>query len=51
MAPSKTSETHGNFDLVTKTQLDYTDVLITKWRSRVTGLRVVHLDYEGVYYT
>lgn len=39
----------GNFDLVQRVQLDYTDVAVSKWRSRVSGLTLVHLDYEGVY--
>jgi hypothetical protein len=39
----------GNFDLVQRFQLDYTDVVVSKWRSRASGLTVVHLDYEGVY--
>lgn len=38
----------GNFDLVKRFQLDYTDVLVSKWRSRVSGLTLVHLDYEGL---
>ena len=42
-------EAYGNFDLVTKTKLDYTNLEVSKWRSRETGLSVVHLDYEGVY--
>jgi hypothetical protein len=37
----------GNFDLVKRIKLDYTDVVVSKWQSRVTGLTVVHLDYEG----
>jgi hypothetical protein len=40
-------ESFGNFDLVKKLKLDYTDVLVSKWRSRRTGLTVVHLDYDG----
>ncbi|KIM85318.1 hypothetical protein PILCRDRAFT_817322 [Piloderma croceum F 1598] len=40
-------ETFGNFDLVKRVELDYTDVVISKWQSRVTGLSVVHLDYEA----
>ena len=39
----------GNFDLVQRLQLDYTDVVVSKWRSRITGLTLVHLDYEGAY--
>ena len=40
-------ESFGNFDLVKKLKLDFTDVLVSKWRSRRTGLTVVHLDYDG----
>jgi hypothetical protein len=40
-------ETFGNFDLVKRVELDYTDVVVSKWQSRVTGLSVVHLDFEG----
>lgn len=47
-APAKSAERYGNFDLVTKTKLDFTEVLISKWKSRVTGLSVVHLDYDGM---
>lgn len=39
-------ESHGNFDLVQRVKLDYTDVTLSKWRSRETGLSVVHVDYE-----
>jgi hypothetical protein len=39
----------GNFDLVKRIKLDYTDVVVSKWQSRVTGLTVVHLDYEGIH--
>ena len=40
-------DTFGNFDLVKCVKLDYTDLLLSKWQSRVTGLSVVHLDFEG----
>lgn len=40
-------EKYGNFDLVTRAKLDYADILVSSWKSRVTGLRVVHLDYNG----
>jgi len=46
VAPS-THETYGNFDLVKRVKLNFTDVTVSKWRSRVTGLSIVHLDYEG----
>ncbi|PBK77299.1 hypothetical protein ARMSODRAFT_874850 [Armillaria solidipes] len=41
------SESFGNFDLVRRVKLDFTDVVVSKWRSRVTGLSVVHLDYTA----
>ena len=41
-------ESFGNFDLIKKLKLDYTDVLVSKWRSRRTGLTVIHLDYDGL---
>jgi hypothetical protein len=37
----------GNFELLKRITLNYTDVTITKWRSKETGLKVVHVDYEG----
>lgn len=43
-----TGEKYGNFDLVTRAKLDYADILVSKWKSRVTGLSVVHLDYAGM---
>lgn len=42
-----TLETFGNFDLLRRVKLDYTDVEISRWRSRVTGLNIVHLDFDG----
>ncbi|KAF9015263.1 Metalloenzyme, LuxS/M16 peptidase-like protein [Cyathus striatus] len=42
-----TAEGFGNFDLIRRVKLDFTDVVISKWRSRITGLTVVHLDYEA----
>ena len=45
--PSVAQQTFGNFDLIKRLKLDFTDVLISKWRSRITGLNVVHLDYDG----
>lgn len=42
-------ERFGNFDLIRKVELDFTDVVVSKWKSRVTGLNVIHLDYEGVF--
>ncbi|KAG8804325.1 hypothetical protein FRC16_009538 [Serendipita sp. 398] len=37
----------GNFKLTKKIKLNYTDVVITQWRSEETGLKIVHVDYEG----
>ncbi|THH28068.1 hypothetical protein EUX98_g6115 [Antrodiella citrinella] len=37
----------GNFDLVTRFKLDFADIHVSKWRSRVSGLTVVHLDYDA----
>jgi hypothetical protein len=45
--PNQTAHTYHNFDLIKKIKLDYTDVVVSKWKSRVTGLSVVHIDYEG----
>ncbi|KAH9082169.1 Metalloenzyme, LuxS/M16 peptidase-like protein [Lactarius deliciosus] len=45
--PSSPRETFGNFDLIRRVKLDFTDVTVSSWRSRVTGLSVVHLDYEA----
>lgn len=42
-----TPERYGNFDLLQRVKLDFTDVTVSKWRSRVTGLNIVHLDYDG----
>jgi hypothetical protein len=42
---------HGNFDLVQRFNIDNTDVNVSKWRSRETGLSIVHLDYEGIRYS
>lgn len=47
LSMSKTPEQFGNFDLIKRVKLDFTDVVISKWKSRTTGLSVVHLDYEG----
>lgn len=44
---SDESHKFGNFDLVKRVKLDFSDITVSKWRSRITGLTVVHLDYEG----
>lgn len=41
------SETFGNFDLLQRVKLDYTDVEISRWQSRVTGLNIAHVDFDG----
>jgi hypothetical protein len=37
----------GNFDLVKRFEVDYASTAVSRWQSRVTGLSVVHLDYDG----
>ena len=44
----KPLETHGNFDLIKQFKLDFADIRVSKWKSRASGLSVVHLDYDGV---
>ncbi|KAF9240861.1 Metalloenzyme, LuxS/M16 peptidase-like protein [Melanogaster broomeanus] len=46
-SPDDAFTSFGNFDLVQRVNLDYTDVVVSKWQSRVTGLTLVHLDYEA----
>lgn len=41
------TESFGNFDLVKRLKLDSSDIVLSKWKSRVTGLSIVHLDYDG----
>ena len=40
----------GSFDLRARVKLNYTDVTVSKWQSRDSGLTVVHLDYNGARY-
>lgn len=47
--PNGAPESFGNFDLVKRVKLDFTDVQVSKWKSRETGLSIVHLDYEGAH--
>jgi hypothetical protein len=51
MAHIPDSETFGNYDLVKRFKLDYTDVVVSKWKSRSTGLTVIHLDYDGILFS
>jgi len=39
----------GNFDLIRTEKLGLADIVVSKYRSRETGLTVVHLDYEGTW--
>ena len=39
----------GNFDLIRTEKLGLADIVFSKYRSRETGLTVVHLDYEGTW--
>ncbi|KAA1467937.1 hypothetical protein DENSPDRAFT_833113 [Dentipellis sp. KUC8613] len=47
VSPADVPHTSGNFDLIKRVKLDFTDVTVSKWQSRVTGLTVVHLDYNA----
>ena len=47
MATLTNGNAYGNFDLFHNTKLDFADITVSKWRSRVTGLSVIHLDYNG----
>jgi hypothetical protein len=44
---SVVQEKFGNFDLIKRVKLGFSDITASSWCSRVTGLKVVHLDYEG----
>jgi hypothetical protein len=45
--PTMSSDSVGNFDLLKRVQVSGAPIQVSKWRSRVTGLSVVHVDYEG----
>ena len=47
VSSSPSLEKFENFDLIERVKLGISDITVSSWRSRVTGLRVVHLDYEG----
>lgn len=40
-------KSYGNFDLVRRDVLGFSDITVSRWRSRESGLTVIHLDYEG----
>jgi len=44
-----TRESFGNYNLIKRVKLDFTDFVLSKWKSIVTGLTVIHLDYDGIY--
>ena len=44
---SEKTETFGNFDLINRVKPGFAEITVSSWRSRTTGLNVVHLDYEG----
>ncbi|KAJ3976962.1 Metalloenzyme, LuxS/M16 peptidase-like protein [Lentinula raphanica] len=44
---SSAPQVFANFDLIQQFKLDFADVLVSKYRSRITGLSIVHLDYEA----
>lgn len=47
--PMNLQQTYKNFDLVTTFKTPFADINVSKWRSRVSGLSVVHLEYDGEY--
>ena len=42
---------YGNFDLIKKFKVDTGDIVVSKYKSRETGLSIVHLDYDGKFLT
>jgi hypothetical protein len=42
------TESFGNYELIKRVKLDFTNVVVSKWKSTVTGLTVVHIDYDGM---
>lgn len=47
--PPNLPDKFGNFDLIRTEKLGLADIVLSKYRSRETGLTVVHLDYEGTW--
>lgn len=45
--PPFNNTSFGNFDLLKKHPLGIRDITLYKWKSRVTGLSVLHIDYQG----
>ncbi|KAH7100191.1 Metalloenzyme, LuxS/M16 peptidase-like protein [Auriculariales sp. MPI-PUGE-AT-0066] len=41
------AESVGNFDLLRRVKVKYGEVEISRWQSRVSGLSVVHVDYQA----
>lgn len=36
-----------NFDLLNQVKVKYAELVVSKWRSRISGLTLVHVDYQG----
>lgn len=47
MPHDASADAFHNFDLLSRVKVKYGDVVLSKWRSRVTGLTLVHIDYQG----
>lgn len=47
MAAADDLKAVGNFNLLQRLKLDVSDITVSQWRSSASGLRVVHLDYDG----
>jgi hypothetical protein len=46
---TQSAESFGNYELIKRVELDFTDVVVSKWKSSVTGLTVIHVDYESMF--
>lgn len=43
------SEPIEDFELLEQIRLKSAEIVVTKWRNTLSGLTVVHLDYEGMF--
>jgi hypothetical protein len=46
-SPQNMESRTGSFDLLQEVKIDNADIVVSKWRSRKSGLSVVHLDYDA----
>lgn len=43
-------QSYGNFDLLQRIEVESAESVIEEWRSRTTGLTVVHIDYDSTFF-